>query len=95
MSNANNYKFNGPNSTSKNLAPIIRKVSPAAGIGGNMDYSNASDLQRTTNSGQGVPLKKSDLKSRGSSRTNGVMNIAGQSTLVSTEVGPITKIPVR
>jgi hypothetical protein len=52
MSNSNNYKFNGPNSSAQKngLAPIIRKVSPAAGIGA-MDYSSFSDQQRGSNSG--------------------------------------------
>ena len=57
MSNVNTYKYNGPNSATKNnLAPIIKKVSPPAGLGATMDYSNFSDQQRASNSGTGVPI---------------------------------------
>lgn len=57
LSNVNNYKYNGPNSASKGLAPIIKKVSPIlAGLGATMDYSTFSDQQRVSNSGTGVPI---------------------------------------
>ena len=38
LSNVNTFKYNGPSSATKNLAPLIRKVSP--GLGVTMDYSS-------------------------------------------------------
>ena len=42
LSNVNTFKYNGPSSATKNLAPIIKKV-PAAGVGATMDYSSPAE----------------------------------------------------